>query len=353
MTVLDILLNGYRHWNDAHVLAKVGAELEERSRFQEARLFLNRAFELDNSLPDIYLSLAFTHFRDVTSSAEVGEEVLVDGIENTNSDILKAWHIAFVEENDIAKQMVNVLSASTSALVQLTIANSLLWRGDTENAHTIVSALQITHWEEKLLSAYTNLMIWLSGTYKEIQLEKEIAPLVVTLIQQNATSFSNQNTRLMLYQSLQRWDDVVLYAQEALLSIPDNETLMLALAIAYENLGQYDLAIQWYNRAIGAKYSFVRARLRLAALLEKQNKLQNALEIIMEIPQCNPQYYMGQIHAAYFLFLHGKKKEATAMFTKAYGQLKPYEKQIVDARPQTSEILAFTSNVVIISPSLN
>ena len=353
MTVSDLLLNGYKHWNDAQVLVKVGAELEERSRFQEARLFLNRAFELDNSIPEIYLSLAFTHFRDVTSSAETGEEVLVDGIENTNSDLLKAWHIAFVEENEIANQMVKVLSESTSNIVQLTIANSLLWRGEIEKAYSIATSLQITDWEEKSLSSYTNLMIWLFGTYKHIQLEDEIAPLITTLIHQNPKSFSHQNTRLMLFQSLQEWSKVADYAKQALLSIPDNETLMLALAIAYENLGDLDNAIQWYNRAIGAKHSFVRARLRLANLLHKQMRLQDALSCIMEISYCNPHYYMGHIQAAFFLYSHGDKKEAVSMFTKAYAQLKPYEKQMIDAKPQTNEILAFNSNVVIISPSLN
>lgn len=353
MTILDLLQNGYKNWNDAHTLSRIGAELEERSRFNEARLFLNRAFELDNSLEDVYLSLAFTHFRDITSSAEVGEEILVDGIENTSSDILKAWHIAFVEEEDIARRMVNVLLHSDSVYVQLTVANSLLWRGDIQAAYEKVMGIRNIENNEKSLAMYCNLMIWLSGTYKDIQLERDIAPFVEKLISYNKNCFSYQNMRIMLFQSLRQWDKVKQYCFEALTHIPDNETIMLALAIAYDNLQEYDKAAMWYCRAIGAKYSFVRARLRLAHLLEKQGKIDEAIEIIREIPLCNPHYYMGHIQAAFFLYKHEDKKSASQLFSRAYPQLKPYEKQSVDTNPMTHQLAAFNTNTIIITPSLN
>ena len=353
MTVLDLIQHGYKNWNDAYTLSKLGAELEERSRFNEARLFLNRAFELDNSLEDIYLSLAFTHFRDISSSAEVGEEILVDGIENTSSDILKAWHIAFVEEEDIARRMVNVLLLSDSVYVQLTVANSLLWRGDIQASYEKVMGIRNIENNEKSLAMYCNLMIWLSGTYKDIQLERDIAPFVEKLISYNKNCFSYQNMRIMLFQSLQNWKKVQLYCIEALRQIPDNETLMLALAMAYENLGDNDNAAMWYSRAIGAKYSFVRARLRLAYLLEKQGKIHFAIEVIQEIFVCNPNYAMGHIQAAFFLFKHHDKKVAATLFSRAYSQLKPYEKQSIDNNPMTHELAAFHTNTVIITPSLN
>ncbi len=353
MTVLDLIQHGYKNWNDPYTLTKLGAELEERSRFNEARLFLNRAFELDNSLEDIYLSLAFTHFRDISSSAEVGEEILVDGIENTSSDILKAWHIAFVEEEDIARQMVNVLSHSQSVYVQLTIANSLLWRGDIHAAYEKIMSIRTIEDNEKSLAMYCNLMIWLSGTYKEIQLENDVVPYVERLLSYNKNCFSYQNMRIMLFQSLKKWEKVQYYCSEALKQIPDNETLMLAFAMALEQLNDYDNAAMWYSRAIGAKYSFVRARLRLAYLLEKQGKTNSAIEVIFEIFHCNPNYALGHIQAAFFLFKHHDKKNAAALFTRAYSQLKPYEKQTVDNNPMTHELAAFHYNTIIITPSLN
>lgn len=353
MTVLELIQHGYKNWNDAYTLTKLGAELEERSRFSEARLFLNRAFELDNSLEDIYLSLAFTHFRDISSSAEVGEEILVDGIENTSSEILKAWHIAFVEEEDIARQMVNVLSHSDSVYVQLTIANSLLWRGDVQAAYEKIMSIRTIEDNEKSLAMYCNLMIWLSGTYKDIQLEKDVAPFIERLVSYNKKCFSYQNMRIMLFQSLKKWETVQINCIEALRQIPDNETLMLALAMAFENLSDYDNAVMWYCRAIGAKDSFVRARLRLAYLLEKQGKIHIAIQVIQEICVCNPHYAMGQIQAAFFLFKHHDKKEAATLFSRAYSQLKPYEKQIVDNNPMTQELAAFHTNTIIITPSLN
>lgn len=354
MTNNDLVNIGYKNWNTVETLIDVGAELEERSRFTESRTFLNRAIELQpDSTPQAYLSLAFTHFRDVTSSAETGEEMLVNGIENTNSDLLKAWHIAFVEENDIAERMVAALSESTSLEVQFTIANSILWRGDFKGAYEhctkYSSELFSKPIEAQTAIIYVGLMTWLSNKFPEIDLENTILPLSIEIVRSKPESFSYQNARLMIAQTLKQWEKVKDYALEALYAIPDNETLMLALAIAYERLNEGDLAIMWYNRAIGAKHSYARARVRLAKLLQTLSKGVLAENIIREIPTANPHYKMGHIETAFMLFDLDKKDDAAKIFNSAYAGLKPYEKTAVDNNPLSIELKNHNSNTIIIS----
>lgn len=354
MTNSDLVNTGYKNWNSVETLIEVGAELEERSRFSDSRIFLNRAIELkpDNT-PQAYLSLAFTHFRDITSSAETGEEMLVNGIENTNSDLLKAWHIAFVEEKDIAEQMIDVLSKSTSLEVQFTIANSMLWRGDFKASfdHCMKYSPELftKPIEAPIAVIFVGLMTWLSNKFPEIDLENNILPIANEIVRSKPDSFSYQNARLMIFQSLKQWEKVRDCALEALRSMPDNETLMLALAIAYEKLGENDLAIMWYQRAIGAKYSYARARVRLAKLLQSLSNNILAENIVREIPIANPHYKMGHIETAFMLYDLGKKDDATAIFNAAYTGLKPYEKTAVDNNPLTIQLKNHNSNTIIIS----
>lgn len=353
LTNSQLILNGFKDWNSSTVTTQVGSELEERTRFDEARIFLNRAIELDpENTPRAYLSLAFTHFRDITSTAETGEEQLVNGIEHTNSDLLKAWHIAFVEEDNIAKEMIEILSPSQSLEVQLTLANSMLWRGDTEAAYQYCKkhspALSINDIDVEAAKIYVGLMTWLSGKYPEINVLTDILPLAQEVVKLLPNSFSSHNARLMIFQTLQQWENVRDCAIDSLLFMPDNETLMLALAIAYEKLSCKDEAIMWYNRAIGAKNSYVRARIRLAKLLITLSQKDLAETIIREIPVANKNYKMGQIEAAYVLFELGKTKDALELFTNAYQHLQPYEKNAVDANPNSKRIIDHNPLIITI-----
>jgi hypothetical protein len=99
MTIQDLLKKADSHWDDADALIDIGTELESRTRLPEARRILERALGLaPKDFPEAYATLAFTHFRDNASTAEKGEMALIQGLEITDSDYLKAWYVAFIDD---------------------------------------------------------------------------------------------------------------------------------------------------------------------------------------------------------------------------------------------------------------
>lgn len=57
ITINDLINDGYAHWNEPERLARIGAELESRSRLTQARVFLDRAIALDPMNPEPYATL--------------------------------------------------------------------------------------------------------------------------------------------------------------------------------------------------------------------------------------------------------------------------------------------------------
>ena len=114
---------------------------------------------------------------------------------------------------------------------------------------------------------------------------------------------------------------------------------MLALAGAFEKLGADEHAIMWYNRAIGAKPSFARARVQLGRLYERTGRHDMAESVFRELPAANPAYHMGKISLACYLHRAGNSAEAREVFAGAYDRLKPYEKGALMSNPDASALL--------------
>ena len=336
-TILDLIHDGYSHWNEPERLAVIGAELESRTRLPQARIFLERSIELapDNAEP--YTSLAFACFRDSVNLSEDGEKAFVDGIENTNSDVLKAWYAAFQEDDSIATLLIEDVRQSEDISVQFTLAGSLLWRGLTDESYAVFQKA-IARMPEgatpKGLDSYCSSMCWMSSQKPEVNIERDILPHVKNLIRSSPESYSYRALELQVYQVLKNWEKVKEVALGILRDFPDEETTMLALGIACEKLEEYDHAIIWFNRAIGAKSSFVRARINLAKIYEKQEKIEIAEEIMREIPTANPSYNFGKINLSVFLYRIGKHDDAVGIFRPAYNKLRPWEKTSVGNSPE-------------------
>lgn len=342
ITINDLINDGYAHWNEPERLARIGAELESRSRLTQARVFLDRAIALDPLNPEPYATLAFAYFRSPGNMSEQGENAMVDGIEATDSDFLKAWYVAFQEDESVATLLIEDVKNSPDLTVQFTLAGSLLWRGRNEESYNLYQktlALVPEGATPKGLDSYCSSMCWMAGQHPEINLEEDVLPIVKNLIRTAPDSYSNRAIELQIFQVLKNWEKVKETALSILREFPDEETTMLALAIACEKLGELDHAILWLNRAIGAKPSFARARVTLAKIYESQEKIALAEEVMREIPVAFPEYTFGNIQLAVFLYKNGKEDEATAIFRSAYGKLRPWEKSSAEQSPEGKAML--------------
>jgi tetratricopeptide (TPR) repeat protein len=341
-TIPDLIHDGFSHWNEPERLARIGSELESRTRLPQARIFLERAISLAPEHPEPYSSLAFAYFRDAVNYSEEGENAMVDGIEATNSDVLKAWYAALQEDESIATLLIEEVRQSEDITVQFTLAGSLLWRGRTEESYALFQktiARMPDGATPKGLDSYCSSMCWMSSQKPEINLERDILPHVKNLIRTSPETYSFRALELQVFQVLKNWQRVKEIAHGILHDFRDEETTMLALAIAYEKLEQLDHAILWLNRAIGAKPSFVRARINLARIYESQEKLDLAEEIMREIPLAFPEYNFGKINLAMFLYRIGKHDEAIALFRATYSKLKPWEKTNAERSPEGKAML--------------
>lgn len=334
-TIIDLVNAGYRHWNEPGRLVEIAEELEARSRLEQARLFLERALALaPEDYPKAYYTLAFTYFRDSGNRGEDGENALMDGIEATDSDIVKAWYAAMLEDDALSEILLTEVRENTDISVQFALAGALHWRGRVEEALALFRetvARVPTGETPDGLDTFCSSLIWMKSSGLNVDLDMEVKPRLADVVRNYPDRYTALSMTLQYFQALRDWQSVVNAAQQLLTVIPDEETTMLALGIAYRNLEQYDNAIMWLNRAIGVKPSFARARVVLAAMYEKTGKPELAEAVALEIPSANPGYAVGKLQAADVLRRLGKTEQAVAMFREGYGSLKPYEKNGIHA----------------------
>jgi tetratricopeptide (TPR) repeat protein len=167
-----------------------------------------------------------------------------------------------------------------------------------------------------------------------------VLPYLERLIRFLPNVYNYRALKIQLFQTLKDYKAVQRVALETLAAFPDEETTMVALASAYEKVGDDERAVLWYNRAIGAKPSFARARTMLGKLYERLGKTAIAEEVFREIATSFPEYYAGKLEIAYFLRRIGKQSEATSLFRYAYDHLKTFEKATVEQHPDGKQFMA-------------
>ncbi len=342
-TIPYLIELAYTNWNNADLLGRIGTELESRTRLDAARRVLERALFLSPlQHPEWYLSLAFAHFRDTAGSfAADGERILTDGIEETNSDYLKASYLSMFESEDVG-DLIEHLRASEDVSVLFALGHSLLWRGDAEGALTMLreTVERLDETDTPLgLESYCGAMNWMRGQGMALDLKHEVLPYCERLIQASPDAYNFRALKIQMFQTLRDYESVRTTAHETLQHFPDEETTMVALASACEKLGDDAQAIVWYNRAIGAKPSFTRARVMLGKVYERQNATALAEQIFREISSANPSYNVGKLELAYFLKRVGRKNEAVSLFRYAYDRLKTFEKAAVEQHPEGKAFL--------------
>ena len=344
-TILDLVDRGLTHWDDASVLVSVGAELEERSRFVQARPFLERAIELDpTGQPKAYIHLTYSWFRDSGANDEGrrGGDVLRKGIEATDSDLIRAI-LGGVLGPDDAAEAVDLLTAAAerhSDVHPLTIAAIWMWRGGADRALEIMGdaheaiATALASNDPDLMSDVAGLCFRLR-LMEKLELDTaDLEPLHEECMQIAPERFSSYSVPMMIYRGTEQWEQLGRVCMMALRHMPDEETVMHNLAIANRELGDLRHAEKWYQRAIGAKPSFAGARLGLAKLYESQDRIDEALEIAREVPATNPGYALGALQAAVILDRHGYSDEAVTMVQGAKARITSWMHHVIERDDQ-------------------
>jgi len=328
--ITDLLHKGYNSWNQPETLVEVGIELESRSRLSDARIFLQRAIDIDSkNYPQAYVTLAYSFMRD--NKTEDGEIAFTNGIEETDSGYVKASYICILEDQTIEDQFVYWCSEQEDATVLMTLGSSLIWKGRKKEA------LEYCRKGIRLvkpntiplgLSEYCFTMQWLYTNGEQIDLETEVTPYIQLLLEHNPTCYNYHNFQLLSFQNKKEWEKVVEYGKKMIDIFPDEETIMAAIATAYIKLSDDQRAIHWLSRAIGSKPSYIRARRQLAAIYERLGSIELALEIMRQIPLAHPSIGMGYLFTAAFILKHStdSKEEAELLFKKGYSLLHEYEK---------------------------
>ena len=343
-TILDLVDRGLTHWDNADVLASVGAELEERSRFVQARPFLQRAIALDPSgQPTAYIHLTYSYFRDNSlDGGETGLEILRKGLAATQSDLVRAI-LGGVLGPDDAAEAVDLLREATEHhrdVHPLTIAAIWMWRGGADHALELLGnpheaiATALTSSDADLMSDVAGLCYRLRLMEKlDIDLE-DLEPLLDEAMTLAPERFSSYSMPMMIYRGTEQWEELGRVCTRALIHIPDEETVMHNLAIANRELGDLQHAEKWYQRAIGAKPSFAGARLGLAKLYESQDRIDEAVEIAREVPASNPGYALGTLQAAVILDRHGYNNEAIALVQGAKEHIASWMHHVIERDEQ-------------------
>ncbi len=340
-TILDLVERGIRHWDDATVLTEVGAELEERSRFIQARPFLERAIELDPAgQPNAYIHLTYSWFRDSGANDEGrrGGDVLRKGLEATDSDLIRAI-LGGVLGPDDAAEAVDLLTEAAERhrdVHPLSIAAIWMWRGGADHALEILGDPEEAI-ATALASEDADLMSDVAGVCYRLRLMEKLTvdpadlePLLEEMMRLAPDRFSSYSMAMMIYRGTEQWENLGRVCMRALQHMPDEETVMQNLAVANRELGDLEHAEKWFQRAIGAKPSFAGARLGLAKLYESLDRIDEAVETAREVPAANPGYALGTLQAAVIIDRHGFTEDAIALVQSTKDRLAPWMHHMIE-----------------------
>jgi tetratricopeptide (TPR) repeat protein len=356
MTIQDLLSKADSNWDNAEILIHIGTELESRTRLPEARRILERALGLaPKEYPDAYATLAFTHFRDNASTAEKGEMALIQGLEITDSDILKAWYVAFIDDPPARDYFIEYLSQHRDPRLRIILGHALLWQGMHDESQLVLSeaikGLGPEYMEilPKELTVYCSSIVWLKGAKPDLDIEQKVIPILLALQERYPDVYMNHATEITAWQVLKNWNKVIDACKKTLAKFPDEETTMLAMAIAYDKIGKQHHALHYLGRAIGIKPSFARARMVSARILDSIGEQELAKELMYEIPEVHPYYAVGIVQTAIWAYEHGDKSKALELYRRGYSELKSFEKAQFESHPVMKQIAEEQKSTILLN----
>jgi len=176
-----------------------------------------------------------------------------------------------------------------------------------------------------------------------------VIPILLALQERYPDVYMNHASEITAWQVLKNWNNVIDASKKTLAKFPDEETTMLAMALAYDKLGKPHHALHLLAKAIGIKPSFARARMVSSRILESLGELELSKELIYQIPEANPQYAVGIVHTAIWAFEHGDKQSALEFYRRGYADLKPFEKSQFESHPIVKQITEEQKSTILLN----
>ena len=339
-TIESLLARAPDAWNDAVALGAIGRELHDRNRLDHARRFLERALELDPQQVECWAHLAYCGFRSFRE--QEGLDVLRRGIEATGSIRLKGALSHFLGEGQELEALKEEIAASEDLGAQASTLAHRFYAGEADAALDGLRQLMRSHPASRI-PAEQFLWSVFGGAHRGLVddevIRREAVAVADRWIRRAPAAVFAYWMKQQLLAAQKDWEGVLDATVEGLAVFPDEETMMRMRGQALEQLGRDDEALQWYARAVGAKPSFVGARVALGKLYEKMGKPELAEVVFREIPVANPDYTIGRVSLALFLGRQDRWEEAERIFLDAWAELPPFLRDAARRSPDAGDLL--------------
>lgn len=299
------MADAVQSWNNAQRLTELADELETRSRLDEAFLLADRATQLDPAVhPYAWLTQSWCAFRDArTNRDDEAKGILLAGWKATRHPLLGLWMIVMEASDGIPLPPREELELAVEGDDRLCLPSLYSWHGDDDRAmqYLVDTAPLVAHCCERY-----PLMAWI-GTAIHAGVQGSLPPNIsiddaFDVIEAFALDRAATRRHRPQYAMMRKhYQDAAEQLADVLTIVTDDETLMFWKGRCHHEVGQHSLAEQWYFRAIGAKPSYVEARLALARLQEAQGRQTEAINTLAELLHANTGYALGLMHAAVML----------------------------------------------------
>ncbi len=324
-----MIARGIDNWDNPAVLTEVASFFDNGCRLDWSRRFAERAVELEPRTIEAYLTYAFASLRDNAMPAETGPYFLTKGYELTSSVVLRAWRAAVSDDETEFEAAIQAASADPSFEAQAAVANAYSWKGKLNEAYAILQDFpqKYEHGDQAEWGAYCGLLLYLASAGKDIDTEQLVLPHIIRMIAARPDDISYRGLLIRFHAGRKDYSAAIEAARETLAHFPDDESTMYSLAGMYDKSGDIDRAMLWCARAVGAKYSYITARCKLASYYEQRGLNAVADELMREIPFANPDYHFGTMRLALYMQRTQRHEEALKWFKEAEPHLRPWERQ--------------------------
>lgn len=335
MTIEELIIHAYEHFDDAQILQQVGYELESRSRLDVAESFLRRAITLDpGAVREAYVSLAFALVRSSSNRQADALDVLRQGVSMTGSPLIRAWAAGLESDPTTAASTFASLASEHDPFIVLSVASAMLWQDMQDDAQRLFEGVvPIAHTldDGPTLDAFLSVGATLQRASRFDITSIGYRSLVERMIELAPSSYGTYACAVGVYRSIRDYTAAIEVARRGLLEMPDEESLMMYIGDCYLQLDDLHRAEHWLLRAIGAKPSFIGARIVLARAYNKADRIDDALGLVREFPIANPGYAWGLIMGAALLWSRDHRDEAIEMARGAVGHLPSWAMQAIES----------------------
>lgn len=341
MTTIESLLAEVRDaWDDPERLGWLGRELHDRNRLDLARPALERVVALVPEDGRSWAYLAYCHFRALRD--EEGRTTLREALTKTADPIVVSALSHFTGDAEEKTKLKQQLEAAGTPGARASLLAHEMWEGEPAPVLDRMRRLAAEHPDD---AEVRNQLLWslmgLKGrkALEGLDLVQEGVPLAEREIAADPERVHGYWMRAQMHLAEEDWDGVLESTGAALERFPDEETQMQLRARALAKLGRTDEAKHLFARAIGAKPSFVGARIELARLLEKEGELALAEQLFREAPAANPGYVFGPVSLALFLARQERWEEAETAFREVWPKVPAMWQGSIRQNPEAGPLL--------------